>query len=158
MNGKNKVNPSARSINVGMEFPAIGNFSCCDWVGEGEGFTVINIVGVGARVGVTERFMVGVFDGIDVEVGVILVLLRNIVGVGVLVGNRVFVGIWVGRVLFAINWGVTVNVGPVVILTFSLLVFLVRILYSEKPPNIKRITEAKIRKILIKMFILKYFT
>jgi hypothetical protein len=84
MNGKNKVNPSARSINVGTEFPAIGNFSCCDWVGERVGLTVINIVGVGTRVGVIEGFTVGVLDGIDVGAGVILVLLINIVGVGVL--------------------------------------------------------------------------
>ena len=87
-----------------MEFPAIGNFSCCDWVGEGEGFIVRNIVGVVARVGVIDGFRVGVFDRIGVKVGVEPISLRNIVGVGVLFfGIRVSVSILVGRVLSAIN-------------------------------------------------------
>lgn len=104
MNGTNRVSPSARSINVGIEFPAIGSFSFCDWVGEREGFTVRNIVGIGDGVGAIEGFMVGIFDGIDVGVGVIPVSLRNIVGVGGLIlGVSVIVGMGVGRVLFAIN-------------------------------------------------------
>jgi hypothetical protein len=120
MSGKNKINPSVRRISVGAEYPATGSFSCCDWVGEGDGFRVGKIVGVGDRVGVIDGFKVGVFKGIDVDVGVIFISLGKIVGVVVFpVGVSAFDGVWVGRLLSAINWGVMVDVGFAVIVTLS---------------------------------------